>query len=120
LARLAKLRVGIALDDFGTGYSSLSYLRKYPIDMVKIDRSFIQDVPANDAACALVETIIAMGHTLRKTVVAEGVETVEQLNFLRSRGCDGVQGFLLARPMKSEELERRVRESRTQELRSAG
>lgn len=120
LARLAKLRVGIALDDFGTGYSSLSYLRKYPIDMVKIDRSFIQDVPASDAACALVETIIAMGHTLKKTVVAEGVETVEQLNFLRSRGCDGVQGYLLARPMKSEELERRVHESRTQELRSAG
>jgi diguanylate cyclase (GGDEF)-like protein len=119
LARLAKLRVGIALDDFGTGYSSLSYLRKYPIDMVKIDRSFIQDVPASEAACALVETIIAMGHSLRKTVVAEGVETTEQLTFLRSRNCDGVQGFLLAVPMKGEQLERRIHLCSTQDLRWA-
>ena len=99
LARLAQLGVHLALDDFGTGYSSLSYLRKYPIDTVKIDRTFLDEVPQNPASATLVETIIVMAHALGKRVVAEGIETNEQLVFLRERRCDAVQGFYLARPL---------------------
>ncbi len=89
----------LALDDFGTGYSSLSYLRQYPIGTVKIDRTFLEEVPHNPASATLVETIIVMAHALGKRVVAEGVETVEQLDFLRERRCDIAQGFYLARPL---------------------
>jgi diguanylate cyclase (GGDEF)-like protein len=99
LARLAQLGVHLALDDFGTGYSSLSYLRQYPIDTVKIDRTFLDEVPQNPASATLVETIIVMAHALGKRVVAEGIETNEQLIFLRERRCDAAQGFYLARPL---------------------
>jgi diguanylate cyclase (GGDEF)-like protein len=99
LARIAQLGVHLALDDFGTGYSSLSYLRKYPIDTVKIDRTFLDDVPQNPASSTLVETIIVMVHALNKRVVAEGVENSEQLAFLRALRCDVAQGFYLARPL---------------------
>lgn len=99
LARLAQLGVHLALDDFGTGYSSLSYLRQYAIDTVKIDRTFLDEVPQNPASATLVETIIAMAHALGKRVVAEGIETNEQLVFLRERRCDAAQGFYLARPL---------------------
>jgi diguanylate cyclase (GGDEF)-like protein len=99
LARLAQLGVHLALDDFGTGYSSLNYLRQYPIGTVKIDRAFLEEVPQNPASTTLVETIIAMAHALGKRVVAEGVETNEQLIFLRERRCDIAQGFYLARPL---------------------
>jgi diguanylate cyclase (GGDEF)-like protein len=99
LARLAQLGVHLALDDFGTGYSSLKYLRQYPIGTVKIDRTFLEEVPQNPASATLVETIIAMAHALGKRVVAEGVETNEQLVFLRERRCDIAQGFYLARPL---------------------
>jgi EAL domain-containing protein (putative c-di-GMP-specific phosphodiesterase class I) len=99
LARLAQLGVHLALDDFGTGYSSLSYLRKYPIDTVKIDRTFLDDVPQNPASATLVETIIVMAHALQKRVVAEGIENSEQLAFLRELRCDVAQGFYLARPL---------------------
>jgi diguanylate cyclase (GGDEF)-like protein len=93
LTRLAQLGVHLALDDFGTGYSSLSYLRQYPIDTVKIDRTFLDEVPQNPASATLVETIIVMAHALGKRVVAEGIETNEQLIFLRERRCDAAQGF---------------------------
>jgi len=99
LVRLAQLGVHLALDDFGTGYSSLSYLRQYPIDTVKIDRTFLDEVPQNPASATLVETIIVMAHALGKRVVAEGIETNEQLIFLRERRCDVAQGFYLARPL---------------------
>jgi diguanylate cyclase (GGDEF)-like protein len=99
LVRLAQLGVHLALDDFGTGYSSLSYLRQYPIDTVKIDRTFLDEVPQNPASATLVETIIVMAHALGKRVVAEGIETNEQLMFLRERRCDVAQGFYLARPL---------------------
>jgi diguanylate cyclase (GGDEF)-like protein len=99
LVRLAQLGVHLALDDFGTGYSSLSYLRQYPIDTVKIDRTFLDEVPQNPASATLVETIIVMAHALGKRVVAEGIETNEQLIFLRERRCDAAQGFYLARPL---------------------
>ena len=102
LARLGQLGVHLALDDFGTGYSSLSYLRQYPIGTVKIDRTFLEEVPQNAASSTLVETIIVMAHALGKRVVAEGIETVEQLNFLRERHCDAAQGFFLARPLSGQ------------------
>ncbi len=94
----------LALDDFGTGYSSLNYLRRYPVHTVKLDRSFLDEVPQNDSAGALVESVITMAHTLGKRVTAEGVESGGQLEFLRSRGCEAAQGFYLARPMSASAL----------------
>ena len=126
LSRLAQLGVHLALDDFGTGYSSLAYLRQHPIRTVKIDRTFLDDVPQNAASSTLVETIIVMAHALGKRVVAEGVETVEQFNFLRERRCDVAQGFFLARPLSggavTELLQARKMstDSETSDLRAAG
>jgi diguanylate cyclase (GGDEF)-like protein len=99
LVRLAQVGVHLALDDFGTGYSSLNYLRQYPIGTVKIDRAFLEEVPQNPQSATLVETIVVMAHALGKRVVAEGIEVVEQLEFLRERHCDVAQGFYLARPL---------------------
>ncbi len=99
MRQLAKTGISMALDDFGTGYSSLNSLRQHPIRVVKIDRSFLEEAPANPASATLVESIITMAHALGKIVVAEGVETAEQLDFLRERGCDLAQGYYLARPM---------------------
>jgi diguanylate cyclase (GGDEF)-like protein len=104
LRRLAALGVRLALDDFGTGYSSLGYLRQHPVQVIKIDRSFIEELPHSFTAATLAETIIAMAHALGKQVVAEGVETLEQLEFLRERGCDIVQGFYLAHPRPVAEI----------------
>jgi diguanylate cyclase (GGDEF)-like protein len=104
LAAIAALGVRLALDDFGTGYSSLNYLRRYPVHTVKLDRSFLDEVPQNDSAGALVESVITMAHTLGKRVTAEGVESGGQLEFLRSRGCEAAQGFFLARPMSAAAL----------------
>jgi EAL domain-containing protein (putative c-di-GMP-specific phosphodiesterase class I) len=101
LVEIAALGVQLALDDFGTGYSSLSYLRAYPIHTVKIDRSFILGLPQDLAACRLAESIIVMCAALGKNVVAEGVETQAQLQFLRRAGCPTVQGYLLGRPMEA-------------------
>ena len=96
--------MSIALDDFGTGYSSLSYLKRFPIDAVKIDQSFVSGVPsdANDAAIAL--SVIGIGRSLGLRVIAEGVETEAQLEFLRANGCDEAQGYLIARPASAEEI----------------
>ncbi len=101
LRELAALGVGLAVDDFGTGFSSLNYLRRYPIGTVKLDRSFLEDVPQNSSAAVVAESVLTMAHSLGKRVVAEGVETMEQLEFLRQRGCALAQGFYLARPMSS-------------------
>jgi len=99
LARLAQAGVRLALDGFGSGYDSLALLREYPIGAVKIDRRFLVDVPHNPASATLIETIIVMAHALGRRVVAEGIETIEQLDFLRERRCDVAQGFYLARPL---------------------
>ncbi|MFO1426828.1 MAG: EAL domain-containing protein [Steroidobacteraceae bacterium] len=104
LARLAELGVHLALDDFGTGFSSLSYLRRFPIHSVKIDRSFITGIPQEVGACRLAESIIAMSSAIEKQVVAEGVETEEQMRFLQSAGCHFIQGFLLGRPMEATDI----------------
>ncbi|MBX7185812.1 MAG: bifunctional diguanylate cyclase/phosphodiesterase [Vicinamibacteria bacterium] len=104
LLRLKAMGVSIAIDDFGTGYSSLAYLRNLPLDTIKIDRSFIRDVGVDLGDGALVTTIIALAQGRDLRVVAEGVETEEQLKFLIARGCDYAQGFLLARPMPPEDL----------------
>ena len=99
---LKAIGIKIALDDFGTGQSSLSHIRKFPIDIVKIDRDFVRGLPDNKADEALVSAIIAMSHGLGKKVVAEGVETEAQLAFLRGLACDSIQGFLYSRPVPIE------------------
>jgi len=104
LKSLKAMGVRIALDDFGTGQSSLSHLRNFPIDIVKIDRGFIRDIPEDKNDSALVSAIIAMAHNLNKCVVAEGVEEVAQLAFLRERGCDRVQGYFFSPPLPGEEM----------------
>jgi diguanylate cyclase (GGDEF)-like protein len=108
---LKELGVRIAMDDFGTGYSSLAYLRRFPIDSLKVDRSFIADVPNDAGNVAITQAIIAMARTLHLTVIAEGVETAAQFNFLRSRGCDEVQGYYFSPPVPFEEATALLRES---------
>ncbi|MCU7839925.1 MAG: EAL domain-containing protein [Candidatus Thiodiazotropha sp. (ex Troendleina suluensis)] len=99
LAELKSMGVRLSVDDFGTGHSSLSYLRRFPLDCVKVDRSFVQDIPDNEEAAALVGAIVHLAHSLKMVVVAEGVETAAQLEFLRQAGCEGAQGYLLGKPM---------------------
>ena len=99
LRRLRALGVRLSIDDFGTGYSSLSLLKRLPVQCLKIDRSFMRDVPVSDEDSAIVTAILGLAHTLGLEVVAEGVETEAQLAYLRARSCNSVQGFLLARPM---------------------
>ena len=104
LNQLHELGINISLDDFGTGYSALGYLNRYPFQTLKADRSFISDIPLDSKDTAITAAIIAMAHSLKLRVVAEGVETSEQLDFLRSNNCDEVQGFLFSRPVPPDEL----------------
>ncbi|HRX89412.1 MAG TPA: EAL domain-containing protein, partial [Steroidobacteraceae bacterium] len=99
LKNLAELGVTLAIDDFGTGFSSLNYLRRHPIHTVKLDGSFLEEVPNDASAAAVAESVITMAHSLGKSVVAEGVETMQQLEFLRQHRCAYAQGYFLARPM---------------------
>lgn len=104
LKELKNLGIRISIDDFGTGYSSLSYLKRFPIDTLKIDRSFIGDIPASQADSAIASGMIALAHGLRIKVTAEGVETRAQLEFLRERGCDAIQGYFLSPPLSPAEI----------------
>jgi len=99
--------ITLAIDDFGTGYSSLSYLKRFPIDTIKIDRSFVMDLEASNDGATICAAIIAMARQLGLTVIAEGVETAAQVEFLRSQDCDQMQGFLLSKPVSAQEYEQR-------------
>jgi diguanylate cyclase (GGDEF)-like protein/PAS domain S-box-containing protein len=108
LSSIKDMGVSLSIDDFGTGYSSLSYLKRFPVDVVKIDRSFVMDVTEDPDDAALVAAILAMADSLKLKVVAEGVETADQLTLLRSRGCDMVQGFFFSRPLPLAEFRQYV------------
>ena len=104
LRDLRALGVRLALDDFGTGYSSLSYLRRFPVDTLKVDRSFVEDAAADVHASGIARVIVAVGHQLGLRVVAEGIETREQLRLLRIMGCDAGQGYFFCAPAPLDEL----------------
>ena len=106
LKSLAELGVRLAIDDFGTGYSSLSYLKRFPIRRLKLDRSFVSGLPDDDSDAAITRAVISMARALKLTVIAEGVETEAQRDFLREAGCDEYQGYLHGRPMPVEAFER--------------
>ena len=104
LAKIKSLGVRLAIDDFGTGYSSLAQIKHFPIDTLKVDRSFIRNIPQDAEDKAITEAIIAMGKTLSLTVVAEGVETLEQMNFLKDHSCDEMQGYYFSKPVVAEQF----------------
>jgi EAL domain-containing protein (putative c-di-GMP-specific phosphodiesterase class I) len=106
MEHLRSLGVRLSIDDFGTGYSSLGYLRDLPVHRLKIDRVFVRDIAEKHAARALLESMIEMGRTLNLQVLAEGVETPEQLEILRGAGCDEIQGFLISRAVPASEAQR--------------
>jgi diguanylate cyclase (GGDEF)-like protein/PAS domain S-box-containing protein len=110
LKTLQQMGIKVSIDDFGTGYSSLAYLRRFPIDKLKIDIAFIREVTSNPQDAAIAKTIIELAHSLDLQVIAEGVETVEQLAFLTANGCDQVQGYLFSRPLPISELDELLRE----------
>ncbi len=105
LSRLREHGIRVAIDDFGTGYSSLSYLKQLPIDNLKIDRSFVRDIPGDQNDCAIAAAVIGLARTLGLDAIAEGIETIEQQEYLASIGCDKVQGYLHARPMPASDFE---------------
>jgi len=115
---LKHMGVKLSIDDFGTGYSSLQYLKRLPVDVLKIDRSFVQDIVGNPDGAALVDAIISLAHGLRMQVIAEGVETIEQLDYLRGCGCDEVQGHVYSRPQPALRVEALLRAGRVEPVAS--
>ncbi|MBI3574187.1 MAG: EAL domain-containing protein [Gammaproteobacteria bacterium] len=116
LTGLERLGVQISIDDFGTGYSSLSYLKRFPIDILKIDQSFVRDLATDPDDAAIVQAIVTMAHALGIQTIAEGVETKAQLELLRRNGCDAMQGYYFSRPVPAEEIARLLREQRRLDL----
>lgn len=112
LEKLNRMGIQLSIDDFGTGYSSLSYLKRFPIDKLKIDRSFIRDISSDEDDAAIVRATIGLAHNLRLTVVAEGVETEDQLEVLRSLGCDEYQGYYRGKPLPPEQFEQCLRDAK--------
>jgi EAL domain-containing protein (putative c-di-GMP-specific phosphodiesterase class I) len=110
LRRLKEMGISLSIDDFGTGYSSLSYLKRFPLDELKVDRSFLMEVDQNSDDAAIVTAIVAMAHSLGLKVVAEGVETPEQLTFLRNIECDLLQGYFFSKPVGAQEFPQVARE----------
>lgn len=110
MSTLKSMGLRLSIDDFGTGYSSLAYLKRFPVHALKVDRSFVKDMPHAEDDSAITSAIIAMAHSLRLEVVAEGVETTEQLNYLNMRHCDYAQGYLISRPVPAAALSQFVRD----------
>jgi EAL domain-containing protein (putative c-di-GMP-specific phosphodiesterase class I) len=111
LSAIKELGVQLALDDFGTGYSSLSYMRRFPIDTLKVDRSFVRDLTMDASDASVVSAVINMGKSLHMRVVAEGVEAPDQLAFLKEHGCSEAQGYYFSRPLKASEFAHWMRHS---------
>jgi EAL domain-containing protein (putative c-di-GMP-specific phosphodiesterase class I) len=105
----------VSVDDFGTGYSSMSYLRRFPIDKLKIDRVFINEIVSRPEDASIVRAIVSLAHSLHLKVVAEGVETPAQLEFLEAAGCDEYQGYHFSHPLPAGDFERLIRESRARD-----
>jgi EAL domain-containing protein (putative c-di-GMP-specific phosphodiesterase class I) len=110
LRRLAELDIQIAVDDFGTGYSSMAYLKLFPVNKIKIDRTFVKEVTSDRGDAAIVSAVIGLAHGLGLTVAAEGVETFEQAVHLRAQGCDELQGYYFGRPMPAGAFQQRLAE----------
>jgi EAL domain-containing protein (putative c-di-GMP-specific phosphodiesterase class I) len=116
MQRLRAMGLGLAIDDFGTGYSSLSYLTRFPVAKLKLDRSFVRGLPDNERDAAIATSVVAMGHGLKLKVLAEGIETPEQMQFLRGLGCEMGQGYFFARPMPLEALHKHLEAQRVPTL----